>query len=231
MSKKTKRRDHYIPQGYLRGFIDPSRQKHPRPLWRFDIPRNAWSPRSPKEVGQHRGFYDYAGVGVALETESADSVFLKLENDYPLLRNEMISSGFTRWSEHRDFLLSFMQMMRARSLLFREQKQKEGNNLLAWEIEEVSPDRESVKLKSMTPSPVSRVFIRNRAITAMREEIQKGVAWLKDFDWALRYSDSITEPFIISEMPFVAIGPCADVEEAIQRPETLLIPRSAGKPA
>jgi hypothetical protein len=223
MSKKTKRRDHYIPQGYLRGFIDPLREKHPRPLWRFDIPRNTWSPRSPKEVGQRQGFYDYAGVGVALETESADSVFLKLENDYPLLRNEMISDGFTRWSEHRDFLLSFMQMMRARSLLFREQKQREGHNLLAWEIEEVSPDRKSVKLKSMTSSPVSPVFIRNRAITAMREEIQKGVAWLKDFDWALRYSDSIAEPFIVLEMPFVAIGPCADVEEAIQHPETLLI--------
>jgi hypothetical protein len=107
----------------------------------------------------------------------------------------MISSGFARWEEHREFLLSFMQMMRARSLLFREQKRVEGRNLLAWEIAEVNHDNNSIKLKSMTPSPVSSVFIRNRAITQMREEIQKGADWLKDFDWALRYCDSVTDPF------------------------------------
>ena len=160
MMKKTKRRDHYIPQGYLRGFIDPAREKHPRPLWRFDVPHNKWSSCSPpKEVGHRKGFYDYVGVGTTLETETADSAFLRLENDFPLVRREMVSSGFARWSEQLDLLLSFMQMMRARSL-FREQKRDLGKNLLAWEIEEVYHDRNAVKLKSMTPSPVPPTFVR-----------------------------------------------------------------------
>jgi len=220
--KKNKRRDHYIPQGYLRGFIDPAREKHPRPLWRFDVSLNKWSSCSPKEVGHRKGFYDYVGVGTALENETADGAFLRLENDYPLVCREMVSGGFGRWSEHLDLLLSFMQMMRARSLLFREQRRELGKNLLAWEIEEVYRDRNAVKLKSITPSPVSPTFVRNRAITEMRQEIEKGAAWLKDFDWALRYVDSVNDPFIISETPFVAMGPCPKTEEAIQHQDTLL---------
>ena len=35
------RRDHYIPQGYLRGFIDPERINQPQPLWYFDKPNGA----------------------------------------------------------------------------------------------------------------------------------------------------------------------------------------------
>jgi hypothetical protein len=103
-------------------------------------------------------------------------------------------------------------------LLFREQKQVLGKNLVAWEIEEVYHDRNAVKLKSMIPSPVSPpTFVRNRAITEMRQEIQKGADWLKDFDWALRHVDSVNDPFIISEIPFVALG------KPIPHPDTLLI--------
>jgi hypothetical protein len=56
----------------------------------------------------------------------------------------------------------------------------------------------------------------------MREEIQKGGAWLWNFNWALRYCESVTEPFVISEAPFVAEGPTADVAAAIKHPNTLL---------
>ena len=223
MPKKIKRRDHYIPQGYLRGFIDPGREKHPRPLWRFDVSKRTWSSCSPKEVGHRRGFYDYVGAGAVLETETADSAFLRLENEYPIARDEIVSSGFERWADHLELLLSFMQMMRARSILFREQKQQLGKSLVAWEIEEVGEDGKTIKPKSMTPSPVSSTFVRNRAISEMRAEIEKGAAWLKDFDWALRYCDSVTDPFIISEMPLIAEGPCSDIREAIQHQDTLLM--------
>jgi hypothetical protein len=221
--KKTKRRDHYIPQGYLRGFISPSREKHPRPLWCLEVPTNTWSPRSPKEVGHRRGFYDYVGVGSMLEAETADSAFLRLENDYPVIRRKMVSEGFANWTDHLEFLLSFMQMMRARSTLFREQRIAEGKTLLHYEIEGVYPDRNAIKLKSMTPTPVSPAFIKNRAITEMKEEIQKGAAWLKDFDWALRFSDSVTDPFIISEVPFIVEGPPGGVKYAVEHPDSLLM--------
>jgi len=221
--KKTKRRDHYIPQGYLRGFIDPSRANHPRPLWYFDIPKNRWFPKSSKEIGHRKGFYDYVHAGALLENESADSTFLRLENDYPRVREELVSTGYKRWTDHLEFLLTFMQMMRARSTLFREQKTMEGKSLLAYEIEEVYHDRNAIKLKSMTPKPVPAAFIKNRAITEMREEIQKGAAWLKGFCWALRYCESITDPFVISELPFTIEGSTTDLEDAIAHSDTLLI--------
>jgi hypothetical protein len=115
-----------------------------------------------------------------------------------------------------------MQMMRARSTLFREQKKIEGESLLAYEIEEVYPERNAVKVKSLTPQPVSPAFVKNRAITQMREEIQKGAAWLKDFCWALRYCESVTDPFVISELPF-AIEGTGKLEQSIRHPDTLVI--------
>jgi hypothetical protein len=56
----------------------------------------------------------------------------------------------------------------------------------------------------------------------MRDEIKKGAAWLKDFNWCLRYSDSPSTPFIISEIPFVCRGRTSELAEALQDPETLL---------
>ena len=53
------RRDHYLPQGYLKGFIDPQRKGLPQPLWYFEKSNAVWSQRSPKEVGYRHGFYDY----------------------------------------------------------------------------------------------------------------------------------------------------------------------------
>jgi hypothetical protein len=221
--KRAKRRDHYIPQGYLRGFIDPSRKEHPRPLWYLDISKNRWSAKSPKEIGHRRGFYDYVHAGTILENETADSAFSKLENDYPLVRDGLISSGFEGWTAHLEFLLSFMQMMRARSILFREQKTIEGKSLLAYEVEEVLTDRNAIKLKSMTPKPVPPAFIKNRAITQMREEIRKGADWLKDFHWALRYCESITDPFVTSELPLAVEGETAELPDAMRHPGTLII--------
>lgn len=222
--KKTKRKDHYIPQGYIRGFIDPSRAGQPKPLWCLDIPTNTWSPRSTSEVGQVVGFYDYAGAKAALaELDSADNAFVRLENDYPSVREELISSGFALWTKHREFLLSFMRMMGVRSPLFREQKMAEGKTIEALVIEEVYPDRNAIKVKSLTPSPVPPAFIRNRAITQMCEEIQKGPAWLADFHWALRYTDAIAEPFVSSELPFAAEGPPGDLKDVLAHPDTLLV--------
>jgi len=53
----TNRRDHYIPQGYLKGFIDPRRKDLPPPLWYFDKLNGIWSQQSPGEVGYRNGCY------------------------------------------------------------------------------------------------------------------------------------------------------------------------------
>ncbi len=220
VNSNRNRRDHYLPQGYLRGFIDPTRLNYPRPLWHYDIPNSIWAEKSPREVGYRPGFYDYVTSEIGLET--ADSTFAELERAFPLIRRELISKKFENWRDHLDFLLRYIQMMRARSLLYFDRMEAEGKNLRAWVIEEVSPDRRSVRVRSMTPEPLPNAFIRNWTITGMREEIKKGAAWLNDFKWALRYSESSAEPFVISEIPFMAYGHRVHLADALRDPETLL---------
>lgn len=217
---RKNRRDHYLPQSYLRGFIDPERRNHQRPLWHFDVLNGTWSERSPREVGYRIGFYDYVTAEVGVET--ADNALAELESGYPRVRRELISTGFGAWRDHRDFLLRYIQMMRARSLLFFDQKNIEGKGLRAWTVQEVSPDRKSIKVRSATPEPLPANFIRNWTITQMREELKKGAAWLNDFNWCLRYCESPLDPFVISEIPVMAYGPSPNLEEALRNPETLL---------
>jgi hypothetical protein len=220
VSVKTNRRDHYLPQSYLRGFVDPARLNLQQPLWHLDVPNLLWSERSPREVGYRLGFYDYAAN--AIGAEPADKIFGEFERTFPVIRRKLISQQFAQWKSHREFLLRYIQMMRARSLLFFEHQHAEGKNLRALVIEEIAPDRRSVKVRSMTPEPLSEEFIRNRAIAEMSAEIQKGAAWLNDFHWALRYADSPASPFIVSEIPLLSYGHHAQVADALQDPETLL---------
>jgi hypothetical protein len=51
------RKDHYIPQGYLRGFVDPARESLDKPLWHFALESGEWSEKSSSKVGWARGFY------------------------------------------------------------------------------------------------------------------------------------------------------------------------------
>ena len=115
-----------------------------------------------------------------------------------------------------------MRMLRARSPLFFEQKQEEGKALQTWTVKEVHPDGK-VTLDSMEPKPPSDVFIKNRTIHHMREEIKKGADWLWNFNWALRYTDSVDKPFVITEAPLIAVGDRpGTVEQMLEDPETLL---------
>jgi hypothetical protein len=221
VNQKIERRDHFLPQGYLRGFIDPARAKSPRPLWCFDIQRKKWSERSTKSVAYRTGLYDYA-AGTGVNLESPENSFLRLENDFPTIRAQTVSSSFAQWKNHLDFFLTYMQMIRARSLLYLKEQEEAGKALQTFVIDKVHDDGKTLTLRSMIPEPPPPAFIKNRTITEMRETIKTGADWLRSFNWALRITDSVKRPFVTTEAAFMMFGPCANREEAIQNPETLL---------
>jgi hypothetical protein len=221
VSKKHRtrgRKDHYLPQGYLRGFISPSRAELQKPLSYFDVDRKRWSELSPAEVGFERGFYDSRGLETNVET--ADQVFAEFERTFPLIRDEMVVDQFSNWTDHLDFLLRYFQMMRARSPLAFEQRQARDRDKRFFRVLRVSD-------RSLTydPEPVqpTAAWLKDKAIAEMREEIQKGADWLNRFNWALRYSLSPDMPFILTDTPCVVEGKFSTLEEAMQRPDTLIV--------
>jgi uncharacterized protein DUF4238 len=219
LKRQRNRRDHYVQQGYLRGFIHPSRLEHSQSLWHFDIAQGIWSERSTREMGFRIGMYDLTSVNGVLET--ADDTFKGFENTFPRVRREMIANNFENWFDHLDFLLQYIQMMRARSILFFEQKFVDGQHLRLYEIERVNPDGVSVTLRSMEPSRPSPDIIRNWTITEMRTEIQKGAAWLGDLDWALRICESPDNSFLTSENPLLIYGTGSNISEYVKHADSL----------
>ena len=202
--------------------MDPARENLPQPLWHLSIPYKKWSMKSTKQVAHEEAFYDYVGEEDALKTvETADEAFLELENAFPSIRAKLLSRGFKNWHDDIGFLLRYMQMIRARSPLFFAQKEEEGKSLLASVIMEVHPDGKTLTVGE--PAPLPAPLIKNRAITQMREEIAKGADWLWDFNWAIRYCESVVAPFVTTEAPFIIEGPTTDIVQAIKHPDTLLV--------
>lgn len=225
MSTRKGRRDHYLPQGYLRGFIDPTRQNKSQPLWKLDIASKKWAERSTKQVGHIAGFYDYAGTRPELESlPSPDETFLELENEFPIVREKLLllrRKGFRNWTKHLPFFLRYMDMLRARSPLYFAQKEAEGKAIPTWTVEKV--DGNKITLKSMEASPPPDAFIKNRTIFHMHAEIQKSGSSLWDLNWVLRYTESVSEPFVISEAPLLAEIPSGlSTADALHHLDTLL---------
>jgi Protein of unknown function (DUF4238) len=203
-SKNRGRKDHYLPQGYLRGFTHPCPDNPQKPLWHFDVHHKKWRQYSEAEIGFHKGFYDPIASGTELEI--ADETFAELERKFPLVRKEILTN-FDAWLDHRDFLLHFMQMMRARSPLFFQEKKEEQEGQQIMEVV-------SVGLKP--------AFIKNRTLMEMRDEILKGPAELHEFSWGLRWTDDPDSPCVTSDTPFVMEGMMSDRVEAWKHNDTWL---------
>ena len=219
--KTTNRRDHYLPQGYLRGFIDPARKKQSKPLWCFDLQTNRWRERSPKEIGYIDGFYDFATENTT--AEHPDLTFKHLENNFPRVRAQIIQDGFASWVQHKEFLLAYMQMLRARSPLFFDQWNAHAQTMSVTRVMKILHDPvlgHGVQHDGFRP--MTKAEIQDWIIGQMREEIKKGADWLSNFHWALRYTDSPNDPVITAESPFVSIGRSADEGTALTDPETLI---------
>jgi hypothetical protein len=236
MSQKQKarklhgRKDHWLPQGYMRGFIAPSRSGEDKPLWCYDRYEGKWKTVATSEIGQGVGFYDYArGTNYSAVTHP-DSVFVRLENDFPLLRNELAANRFEDWETKKEFLLEFMQMLRARSPLAIQQHQAEGRKVRAAMVTSVDAVQKKVTVDSLELRPLPESKVRNWAISKMLEDVKVGVSWGSNMHWCLRYTANESDPFCTTDQSPVAMGPAPGPApgevvsfELLSQPETLLI--------
>jgi hypothetical protein len=228
---KRKRLDHVLPQGYLDGFTNPSNQGQ---VSVFDRQEKRWFDTGTAGIGAIRGFYDYA-PGTQPD-ETADHAFARLEAKFPVVRRNLIQSGFAGWVDHLDFLLDFAQMLRARSQLFREQHVAHSRELTILKVEELlhrepsktHPGTFDTTLKVGPYAPESEnereTLFRNKAITDMRAEIAGGPTWFSTLHWCLRSTADPTDPVVTADNAVVVEGKAATLGEALahQNPETLL---------
>src|ERR1022692_1535791 len=189
------RLDHILPRGYLEGFTIPAKENR---LYAFNIEQRTWFETSPGNVSAEHGFYDYSKG--ATPDATADEAFADFETLFPVLRRELVAATFFEWTKHRDFLVRYSQMLRARSKLFREEMLDEANHATFLKIEEVletrsSPDKPGetevkVRYSDFDPQndPHRDALFKNLSITKMREEIKKGAGEFAGWHWCLRFT-------------------------------------------
>jgi hypothetical protein len=196
LSENKNRKDHYAPQGYLRGFIHPQRQRHPKPLWVLDVASNEWAERSPSQIAWSRGFYDYSED--SRPDATADQAFSFCENQFPRIRERIRADGYESWALDRQILVSFVAMMAARSPLFRTQS-----------VSTVEP--------SSVQQPNSEALAKNFSITLMWSEMKRRASEWDRFDWALGYTENPEDPLVTSDQPIGMRGAAGDQRTAWQR--------------
>jgi hypothetical protein len=225
------RLDHILPQGYLEGFTVPSKQGR---LWVFNIERGNWFESSPGSVAAERGYYDYSD-GAAPDA-TADQAFAEFESSFPPIRRELVAGNFSGWTKHRDFLVRYSQMLRARSDLFRQEVLNQASNATFLKVEEVLQTRPSATRPGETETqirysevemqsdPQRDAFFKNMSITKMRAEIDKGAGEFAGWHWHLRITQDVAHPVITGDSAVALIGfGHPSREEAMKHHDTLFV--------
>lgn len=222
--------DHILPRGYLEGFTIPDTKER---LHVFNIERRTWFETSIGNVAAENGYYDYALDGEPDET--ADQAFSEFEANFPPFRREMAASQFSMWTKHRDFLVRYAQMLRARSTLFREHILKDLGNATFMQLGEELERRPSLtrpgefefKYRYSEFKPHNEQhrggFFKNISITKMRQEITRGACDFASWHWCLRFTTDVTKPFVTSDNAVGLMGPAPSLAEAMAHPDTLFL--------
>lgn len=231
--------DHILPRSYLAGFTNPfstgskKRSKKQGQLAVFDLRRRWWFEASPRDVGAEDGFYDYSPG--SMPDQTADEAFFALETKFPNVRRELVRSSFAAWTTHREFLLEYAQMLRARSRLFRVQATSFARQSIVGVVEKVVEEadptepttiRVGLQVKSYVPEEEAQheQRLRNLAITQMRMEIAKGSGLFSKLCWRLRVTKDPSHPVITADQPVIVIGSAP--ETPVLQEDGLLDPNS-----
>jgi len=224
------RLDHILPRSYLRGFAIPNTTDR---LNVFKFETRKWFETSPGSVGGENGFYDYSS-GAAPDA-TADQAFAELETNFPIVRQELLEQGLGNWTRHRDFLVRYADMLRARSRLYREDTFKDLQTKTFHKIDEIenvpNPDtgemQSKIRYSLFTPKngQEEQDLFKNMSITRMREEIKKAPGLFAEWHWCLQFTADVTDPFIVADNLAVSLtGPePATPAEAVNLPQTQLI--------
>jgi hypothetical protein len=204
------RRDHYVPQGYLRGFIDPARKHLDRPLWCLSKPRNRWERKSARQICQVKGMYEFADD--AITAEHADVTFKRMEDDFPAVRDALVTQNFVGWKGHLDFLLTYLQMIRVRSPQFFVEQ---GRAITTGYIGRITSIDETRTKITYDPTPLTAAQVHDQSLFRMRVEFKKGSDWMSKFSWQIRTTFDPHNPVVTSEAPLFAKGSKLQAEAAM----------------
>lgn len=205
------RKDHYVPQGYLRGFIDRARAQNDRPLWCLNKRRNEWVRKATAQICHVQGMYDFSND--AIEAEHADVTFKSMEDGLRPIRDALVQSDFIGWRPHIEFLLPYMQMIRVRSpQYFVEQGQAVADSFIG---RITSIDETRTKITYDDSEPLSEDQVHDMTLTKMREEFARGPAWMADMHWQIRTTFDPRNPVVTSEQPLFVKGERPQTEAAM----------------
>jgi hypothetical protein len=121
-----KKRHHYIPQFYLRGFIDPANEPY---LWVYEKRSPAIKSVSARDAGLEKGYHSFTNSKGQRDTESIENIFQRIEDSTARVF-EGIKNREPLSEEERHTLATFLSLMLTRVPNYRRNVENTMGDLL-----------------------------------------------------------------------------------------------------
>jgi Protein of unknown function (DUF4238) len=171
------RRDHFVPQTYLRAFCNAEGV-----LWAYIVQRSLWIPTTPIAVGCEKGFYDFSPE-VAFH-KSVDPLFNAIESDFSKVGIANLTP-VKDWREHRRTLVRFAAMQSARTPRFAQDA--------------------AIGLRAQRED-FDDAFERDHVRALMTVEARARDDWFQRLPWAIGYHSDESDPLVTCDVPVGIIG-------------------------
>jgi Protein of unknown function (DUF4238) len=171
------RSDHFVPQTYLRGFVDPAGPQSDKPLHVYSKILRGWSRKSPRQICSFPGFDSHSDPTVA----SAFAAELwRDENAWPAIRAAIRQNAYQHWIAELPRIQRFLAYLTLRSPLFRMR---------------------FLSVFGTTPADLLDTRNQDVAVETARKEAAFLLAFLRRLNWTLFVGGSVQYPVITSDQP------------------------------
>jgi len=167
------RKDHFSPQVYLRGFIDPAKANDEKPLSVFVLARTRWEKKSPSQIGWRRGFESMTDPDLEQQVQE---IVQDSENRWNTIVRGIRATTYSGWPRFLPFLLEFAAWLSIRNPLCRMQ--------IFGDLQ--SDNSENLLDRSQ----------QDAALHRMVSEFPGRLTLLSSLSWTLRYSTNPAAPIV-----------------------------------
>lgn len=169
--------DHFVPQTYLRGFIDPAAPISDKRLCVFSKRSGTWSRKSPPQICSLPEFDGHSNPSVA--AAYAAELWAE-ENAWPVVLAAVRATQYRAWSAQLPKLLRFLAYLTLRSPLFR------------------------IHLLTMLKTPLTDLTSlkhQDAIVDTARRDSAFLLAFLRGLNWTLFTGGSAALPVLTSDQP------------------------------
>jgi hypothetical protein len=132
--RQMRQKHHYLPQFYLRNFVDPNSRYSGGPyLWQVDLATQSVTKRHPRNVAYIRGYNDWTSANQ--DVNSVETTYSRFESQAAPLIQSLIAGKYRATGQQRLAVAWFVALQISRVPSFRKSLEEQAAELVQADID------------------------------------------------------------------------------------------------